>query len=288
MALPLRAQEQGPCQGPLSSSSPSAPALAKFTPAAERSGIVFHGWVDAIRTPPRAHLVIENTNPYPVAVRFEAELRGGSGPLATGSRCVWIRAREFALDRPGVTVFDYPGTTLSQVRIAAAEITPLERPRPAIVVTPPPVPSPRAEAVVPPRGRAPARDTLRRRSTQAPPETVHVTVPLKMAQADTLPAADRSAAPARAEAVRAAPPPRPIVRPPPPVPQKPPPLARAANRTLRVAAAMILVPAGVILGIAVASAVTLLGGIVPLGMLWRKGLEKNVTPLSHENAEARR
>jgi hypothetical protein len=51
---------------------------------------------------------------------------------------------------------------------------------------------------------------------------------------------------------------------------KPPPLARTANTTVRVAAAIVLVPAGVALGIAVAAAATLLGGIVPFGALRRR------------------
>jgi hypothetical protein len=95
MALPLGAQEQGACQGSLHASSSSAPALAKYTPAADRAGVVFHHWVDPLREPPRAHLVLENTNPYPVAVRFGAELRGSTGSVATGSGCMWIRAHEF-------------------------------------------------------------------------------------------------------------------------------------------------------------------------------------------------
>lgn len=268
-ALPLRAQEQGACQGSLSASSPSAPALAKFTPAAERSGVVFHGWLDVLRAPPSAHLVIENTNPYSVAVRFDAELRGDAGPASTGSRCVWIRAREFALDRPGLTVFQYRGTTLSQIRIAAAEITPLDSPPPAVIAAPPSArarPRPRTARVDTPRA-APARP----RATPVPaaPETLQASVPIERVQADTLPA-ERIAAP-----VVRAPAARPVTRPPPRKP-KPPPLARAANQTMRVAAGMVLIPAGVVLGIAVAAAVTLLGGIVPLGVLCR-GVEKNVT-----------
>jgi hypothetical protein len=279
-ALPLRAQEQGACQGSLSASSSSAPALAKFTPAAERSGVVFHAWLDVNRAPPGAHLVIENTNPYSVAVRFEAELRGDAGPVSTGSSCVWIRAREFALDRPGLTVFEYRGTTLSQIRIASAEITPLDRP-PPVMAAPPPAPArprprptrvdtPRAAPVAP--ARAPARDTVR---TPVPvaPETLQASVPIERVQADTSPAAERRAAPVPVVRAPAA---RPITRPPPRKP-KPPPLARAANRTMRFAAGMVLIPAGVILGIAVAAAVTLLGGIVPLGVLRRGAVEKNVT-----------
>jgi hypothetical protein len=279
-ALPLRAQEQGPCQGSLSASSSSAPALAKFTPAAERSGVVFHGWLDVNRAPASAHLVIENTNPYSVAVRFEAELRGDAGPASTGSRCVWIRAREFALDRPGLTVFQYRGTTLSQIRISAAEITPLDRPPPAAGAAPPPAPArprPRPARVNTPRAapaRAPVRDTVRRRAErEAAPETLQASVPIKRVQADTLPAAQRRVARAPVARPPAA---RPVTRPAPRKP-KPPPMARAANRTMRVAAGMVLIPAGVVLGIAVAAAVTLLGGIVPLGVLRRGAVEKNVT-----------
>ncbi len=273
-ALPLRAQEQGACQGSLSASSSSAPALAKFTPAAERSGVVFHAWLDVNRAPPGAHLVIENTNPYSVAVRFEAELRGDAGPASTGSRCVWIRAREFALDRPGLTVFEYRGSTLSQIRIGAAEVTPLDRPPPAAVAAPPPAPArprPRPPLVDTPRVSR-ARDTVR---TPAPaaPETLQASVPIERVQADTSPAAQRSAP--QVPVVRA-PATRPISRPPSRKP-KPPPLARAANRTMRFAAGMVLIPAGVVLGIAVAAAVILLGGIVPLGVLRLGAVEKNVT-----------
>lgn len=370
MALPLRAQEQGPCQGSLSASSASAPALAKFTPAAERSGVVFHGWLDVNRAPPAAHLVIENTNPYAVAVRFEAELRGGSGPAAAGSRCVWIRARQFALDRPGLTVFEYPGATLSQIRIASAEVRPLDLPPGGAVAAPPRaatrprprVDAPRAEPAA--RTRTPARDTVRTRpeparerapavAREAAPETLQASVPLKMVQ-DTL-EAERSAVRARAllgagkldearaafaQAVRARPsepgyhaelggvllrmrrwreaesryraaialdasepsyhagaraalagarqaPVRTAARPPRPRQATPPPLARAANTTMRVAAGMVLIPAGLVLGIAVAAAATLLGGIVPLGALRRGAVEKNVAPPAHTETETR-
>ncbi len=270
MALPLGAQAQGACQGSLSTSSPSAPALAKYTPAAERSGVVFHGWLDAMRTPPSAHLVIENTNPYPVAVRFEAELRGGSGPVATGSRCVWIRTREFALDVPGLTVFEYPGTTLSQVRIGAAEIAPLERPPAVTVVDPPRAPAPRAPPPRPiPRPRA---DTPRAEPAaperEAVRESVRVMAPPAPVQPRSVPA------------VRAIPPPPPKAR------RAPPPAACAASRTLRVAAGVILVPAGVVLGIAVAASLTLLAGIVPLGALRKRAVEQNVTPPPGANPEA--
>lgn len=280
MALPLRAQEQGPCQGSLSTSSPSAPALAKYTPAAERSGIVFHHWLDAIRVPPRAHLVLENTNPHPVAVRFQAELRGDAGSTPTPPRCVWIRAHEFVRAEPGLTVFDYRGTRLSQVLIAAAEIAPLERPAPVADAVPPPARArPRPPRRTPParprahtpRAQVPAREPVRpeRRTTaavaqdtprSAAHETSRATVPLKIVRIDTLPVAPPREAPAR------------VALAPPSSPRRPnrPPLARTANTTMRVAAAMVLVPAGVVLGIAVAGAATLLGGIVPFGALRRR------------------
>lgn len=150
MALPRSAQAQGTCQGTLSASTSAAPALAKFVPAAERSGVVFHAWLDPNR--PAAHLILENTNGYPVAVRFQAELRGASGPASTGTRCVWIRAGEFVLDRPGVTVFGYPAT-LTAVRIASAQIARLDPPRPD---PPPAVPvAPVARDTARPRAASP-------------------------------------------------------------------------------------------------------------------------------------
>ncbi|HLL83702.1 MAG TPA: hypothetical protein VK420_13645, partial [Longimicrobium sp.] len=107
MALPKVAQAQATCQGSLASSSSSAPALAKFVPAATRSGVVFHTWLDTNR-PSAGHVVLENTNPYPVAVRFDAELRGAAGPVPGGSRCVWLRPQEY-----GVAALEYTDGTLS-------------------------------------------------------------------------------------------------------------------------------------------------------------------------------
>jgi Flp pilus assembly protein TadD len=154
MALPRPAQAQGTCQGSLSASSSAAPALAKFVPAAERSGVVFHAWLDPNR--PAAHLVLENTNGYPVAVSYQAELRGAAGPVATGTRCVWIRAGEFVLDRPGVTVFEYPAT-LTAIRIASAQIAPLDPPRPVAPPVSLDTARPRAEPPRPARARPAGR-----------------------------------------------------------------------------------------------------------------------------------
>ncbi|MBD0318815.1 MAG: hypothetical protein ICV87_00670 [Gemmatimonadetes bacterium] len=150
MALPRAAQAQGTCQGSLAASASSAPALAKYVPAAERSGVVFHGWLDPNR--PAAHLIVENTNTYPVAVSFQAELRGASGPVSSPTRCVWVAAGEFVQDVPGVTVFEYPGT-LSAVRIGSAQVARLDPPRPA-------ADTPRPRAVVERAG--PVRPTTRR------------------------------------------------------------------------------------------------------------------------------
>lgn len=138
MALPRAAQAQGTCQGSLAASTSAAPALAKFIPAAERSGVVFHSWLDPRR--PAAHLVVENTNAYPVAVSFQAELRGSSGPVSSATRCVWIRAGEFVRDLPAI---EYPAT-LTAVRIGSAQIARLDPPRPAADTAPPRVSSDRA------------------------------------------------------------------------------------------------------------------------------------------------
>lgn len=183
MALPRPAQAQGTCQGSLSASASAAPALAKFVPAAERSGVVFHAWLDPNR--PAAHLVLENTNGYPVAVSFQAELRGASGPVSTGTRCVWIRAGEFVLDRPGVTVFEYPAT-LTAVRIASAQIAPLDPPRPAVA---PPV----SRDTVRPRAASPepARPAVRR--TAANPESIRASR-RAVARRDSVRASRRAAA----------------------------------------------------------------------------------------------
>ncbi|HEX7243132.1 MAG TPA: hypothetical protein VF263_22805, partial [Longimicrobiaceae bacterium] len=131
---PLRAQ--GPCPGGgFGASVPEARALAKFTPAAAAEGVTVHGWLDTGRTPAEGHLVVQNANPHPVAVRFRVELRGSGGTMEAGERCVMVRARQFVLDRDRNTVFAYgPGTlwgvSVSGVRVSALPLPEEERPAP--------------------------------------------------------------------------------------------------------------------------------------------------------------
>ncbi|HEX2092827.1 MAG TPA: hypothetical protein VHG28_10515 [Longimicrobiaceae bacterium] len=144
LAPPLRAQEGCPGE-PFLDSSPRAASLSKFTPVARHGGVVFHSWLDTGRSQPRAHLAVENSNSYPVAVRYRVELRGSRGPMDQGERCVTIRAHEYVLDTGGNTVFAYHsgplwGVQVSDVRIRSLRPPPEARdevaPRPA----PPPAP----------------------------------------------------------------------------------------------------------------------------------------------------
>lgn len=169
------AEAQAVCQGSLATSFSSVPALAKFVPAATRSGVVFHSWLDTNRTPAAGHLVLENTNSYPVAVRFDAELRGAAGSVPGGSRCVWLRPHEF-----GGAVLEYTAETLSSVRIGEAEVTRIEAPPARLAERPEPAraapsPRPRAAETIAPSSRQESTRPPTRRDTAAsrdrPPPT---------------------------------------------------------------------------------------------------------------------
>ena len=117
LGLPPGALAQGPClDASFAASSPYARTLNTFTPAAQGEGVIVHARVESGDSA-RAHLVVENTNPHPVEVRFDAEMRGSAGTITLRGRCIRVRAHEFAQGRTGSTLLPYPGAGLVGVRV---------------------------------------------------------------------------------------------------------------------------------------------------------------------------
>lgn len=146
LAGPAPAPAQGACPGAsFAASSPTAEALGASLAAAHHEGVVVHARVAA----DTARLIVENSNPHPVEVRFDVDLLG-SGPTRTlRGRCVRVRNHEFGVDTTPATAIPYPSGTLRTVRVRNLRVKELESaPEPA-PATPPPAAAPTAAGPLP-------------------------------------------------------------------------------------------------------------------------------------------
>jgi Flp pilus assembly protein TadD len=123
LATAPAALAQAACQGQsYDDSSPNAPGFSKFIPVADREGVIFHAWIDNAASPTAARMVVENSNDYPVLVRFDVELRGRAGSRERAGRCVLIRGHEYAIDRDGSTVFTYGADPVRSVEVGSIRV----------------------------------------------------------------------------------------------------------------------------------------------------------------------
>ncbi|HEU0016236.1 MAG TPA: hypothetical protein VFQ45_21330, partial [Longimicrobium sp.] len=116
-ALNGAAQAQATCQGnSFRGSAPAAPMLGTFVPVAEGNGVIVHGITDA-GDRAQARLVVENTNPVPVQVRFRVTLSGTAGARTLSQSCVMVRHHQFAVGDSSGIAFRYPTGQLRGVRV---------------------------------------------------------------------------------------------------------------------------------------------------------------------------
>lgn len=90
LAVTAPAGAQARCPGGSFRGSTATPrSYARFSPEAADSGVIVYVGGSA----PGERVMVENTNPYPVAVRFRA---AGAGAGAPGAVCLQVRSHQYA------------------------------------------------------------------------------------------------------------------------------------------------------------------------------------------------